>query len=242
MRLNDRDGFTDAVLPPGASVLRVYLGNGRRAVELPAEDGRVTAAALVRAALAVRGREMARRALRDARRGRGLRRLAREAVRPRGRRFAAHLAGLPRARAARRARRVRRRPAALAQAGAEGGAPPAAAKAAPSPATGQGDARARWEGFYARESPWGYESAYEQARYAHTLEVLPPGRPRRALELACAEGHFTVHLAPRVDDLLATDISTVALGRAAERCRGLPGTSASRRSTSPATRCPAAST
>ena len=97
------------------------------------------------------------------------------------------------------------------------------AEGAPAPRPDHGDPRARWEWFYAAEDPWGYgASAYERTKYGHTLEVLPPGRLGRALELACAEGHFTALLAPRVGELLATDISTAALGRAAERCRGLP--------------------
>jgi peptidoglycan/xylan/chitin deacetylase (PgdA/CDA1 family) len=38
------------------------------------------------------------------------------------------------------------------------------------------------------------------------------------LELGCAEGHFTVQLAPHVEHLLATDISTKALQRTQARC------------------------
>jgi chemotaxis methyl-accepting protein methylase len=41
-----------------------------------------------------------------------------------------------------------------------------------------------------------------------------------ALELACAEGHFTRQLAGRVKRLQATDISTNALDRARIRCEG----------------------
>ena len=40
VRLNGPRRLHGHGLPPGASVLRVYLGDGRRAVELPAEDGR----------------------------------------------------------------------------------------------------------------------------------------------------------------------------------------------------------
>ncbi len=72
--------------------------------------------------------------------------------------------------------------------------------------------------FASRADPWGYVTPYEQRKYEQTLSLLPPGRIARALELGCAEGHFTVQLAPRVDDLLAADISAVALGRAAARC------------------------
>jgi peptidoglycan/xylan/chitin deacetylase (PgdA/CDA1 family)/2-polyprenyl-3-methyl-5-hydroxy-6-metoxy-1,4-benzoquinol methylase len=69
--------------------------------------------------------------------------------------------------------------------------------------------------------PWNYTSPYEQVKYEQTLAMLPTTRIERALELACAEGHFTVQLAPRVDRLVAADISQVALDRAAKRCAGM---------------------
>jgi peptidoglycan/xylan/chitin deacetylase (PgdA/CDA1 family)/2-polyprenyl-3-methyl-5-hydroxy-6-metoxy-1,4-benzoquinol methylase/GT2 family glycosyltransferase len=69
--------------------------------------------------------------------------------------------------------------------------------------------------------PWKYTSPYEQTKYEHTLSLLPPGKIEGALELACAEGHFTAQLAPRVGNLLATDISQIALGRAVHRCAAL---------------------
>ena len=80
--------------------------------------------------------------------------------------------------------------------------------------------RARWESLFAAPDPWGYSSAYEQTKYEHTLELLPEGPIGRALELACAEGHFTVRLAPRVGTLVAADIAAKALERAADRCAG----------------------
>jgi len=68
--------------------------------------------------------------------------------------------------------------------------------------------------------PWTYESAYEQTKYEQTLSLIPASRPARALELACAEGHFTVQLAPLVDHLTAADISQIALDRTRERLTG----------------------
>lgn len=65
--------------------------------------------------------------------------------------------------------------------------------------------------------PWAYDNAYEVEKYERTLSLLP-GRPRRALELACAEGHFTDRLADRVDGLLATDVSETAVSRTEQRC------------------------
>ncbi len=83
-----------------------------------------------------------------------------------------------------------------------------------------------FEGFFAaRADPWKYTSPYEQTKYEQTLELLPNRRIRRALELACAEGHFTRQLAPRAGSLLAADISQVALDRAVERCADLKNVS-----------------
>lgn len=75
-----------------------------------------------------------------------------------------------------------------------------------------------WESVFADADPWGYTSAYEQTKYEQTLELLGAGPFERALEVACAEGHFTVQLAPRTGQLIATDISPTALERAAARC------------------------
>ena len=71
-----------------------------------------------------------------------------------------------------------------------------------------------WNRYFATEDPWNYGSSYEQEKYERQLEILPAGRIGRALELACAEGHFTRQLAPRVDHLTATDISAIAVERA----------------------------
>lgn len=73
--------------------------------------------------------------------------------------------------------------------------------------------------FHSGADPWHYETPYEKKKYEQTLELLPQPRFRRALELACAEGHFTRLLAPRADRLLATDFSPTALRRAAARCQ-----------------------
>lgn len=78
--------------------------------------------------------------------------------------------------------------------------------------------RSYWNSTFREPDPWDYASDYEQRKYRQTLELLPDRRPRRALELGCAEGMFTISLAPRVHELLAVDISDVALQRARERC------------------------
>lgn len=75
-----------------------------------------------------------------------------------------------------------------------------------------------WNALFRREDPWNYASEYEQLKYRHTLELLPPGGIVRALELGCAEGRFSEMLAPRVTSLLAVDVADKALQRAGQRC------------------------
>ncbi|HYI98573.1 MAG TPA: trifunctional glycosyltransferase/class I SAM-dependent methyltransferase/polysaccharide deacetylase [Thermoleophilaceae bacterium] len=84
-----------------------------------------------------------------------------------------------------------------------------------------GPGRAFFEALFASGAdPWGYTSEYEQGKYDQTLSLID-ARPERALELACAEGHFTRQLAPHVERLVASDVSTVALRRARQRCADL---------------------
>jgi peptidoglycan/xylan/chitin deacetylase (PgdA/CDA1 family) len=77
---------------------------------------------------------------------------------------------------------------------------------------------------FATIDPWHYGSDYEQVKYERTLALVPPGI-ERALELACAEGQFTLRLAGRVRHLTATDISQTALTRAQARCASIPNIS-----------------
>ena len=77
-----------------------------------------------------------------------------------------------------------------------------------------------WDRIFALPDPWAYESDYEAEKYAQTLALMPEGIVGDALEIACAEGHFTVRLAPRVGRLTAVDISERALARARARCAG----------------------
>ncbi|RWK56454.1 trifunctional glycosyltransferase/class I SAM-dependent methyltransferase/polysaccharide deacetylase [Mesorhizobium sp.] len=108
----------------------------------------------------------------------------------------------------------------LVRSSAEPAAPPAAPRRA-RPRHDK-DRTSFWNGYFATEDPWNYGSSYEQEKYERQLEILPAGPIGRALELACAEGHFTRQLAPRVGHLTATDISAVAIGRARARCRDQP--------------------
>lgn len=75
-----------------------------------------------------------------------------------------------------------------------------------------------WEDVFANRDPWDYSNRYEQRKYEQTIALLPKRKFSRALELACAEGHFTKMLAPLVENLTATDISETALKRAKEAC------------------------
>ena len=78
--------------------------------------------------------------------------------------------------------------------------------------------RAYWEGLFARKpDPWRYGNSYEQVKYEQTLSLVPGGISK-ALELACAEGFFTEKLAPKVGQLLTSDISQIAVERTALRC------------------------
>lgn len=75
--------------------------------------------------------------------------------------------------------------------------------------------------FTGQPDPWNYSNTYEQTKYKQTLTMIPDGPIEEALELACAEGHFTKQLARRVNRLLASDISQTALERGTKRCKDL---------------------
>jgi peptidoglycan/xylan/chitin deacetylase (PgdA/CDA1 family) len=82
--------------------------------------------------------------------------------------------------------------------------------------------RGHWDAFFScREDPWDYTNPYEALKYRQTLDLLPPGPFRQALELGCAEGHFTIELAPRAHHLIASDISPIAVQRTRHRCDAL---------------------
>ncbi len=66
--------------------------------------------------------------------------------------------------------------------------------------------------------PWQHTSSSQQTKYEQTLNLLPSTPLARVLELGCGEGHLTVPLAARADSLIATDISQLALSRAAKNC------------------------
>jgi SAM-dependent methyltransferase len=78
--------------------------------------------------------------------------------------------------------------------------------------------RTGFERFYAAtDDPWKFESDRELRKYAELLRACGDGPFGRALEIGCAIGVFTEMLAPRCTDLLAADISGIAVARARAR-------------------------
>jgi peptidoglycan/xylan/chitin deacetylase (PgdA/CDA1 family)/SAM-dependent methyltransferase len=101
------------------------------------------------------------------------------------------------------------------------GAPPRPQPGSPTAPAAPLYGRGHFEALFAAgPDPWRYTSPYEETKYEQTLSLLPEGPLGRALELACAEGHFTARLAPRVGHLTAADISRIALERTGQRCAG----------------------
>ncbi len=84
---------------------------------------------------------------------------------------------------------------------------------------------AYFEELYERDGdPWEFaSSAYEDAKYEATLAALGPSerRFRSAFEAGCSIGVFTARLAPRCDELLAVDLSPLAVEGARRRLDGL---------------------
>lgn len=67
--------------------------------------------------------------------------------------------------------------------------------------------------------PWRFRTSdYEREKYQATLEALRRPHYGRVLEVGCAIGILTRHLAPRCDHLLAIDGSETALEAARREC------------------------
>jgi trans-aconitate methyltransferase len=63
--------------------------------------------------------------------------------------------------------------------------------------------------------PWGYlTSNYERGKYDATLAALPAAGYRSGLEIGCSIGVLSRRLAVRCEQMLAVDISSVAIERA----------------------------
>jgi predicted TPR repeat methyltransferase len=89
-----------------------------------------------------------------------------------------------------------------------------------------------WERLYTgSRDPFTYETSdYERRKYERTLAALEGRRFARALEVGCSIGVFPELLAPSCDELLAVDVSEVALARARERLSGVAGVRLEQRS------------
>jgi SAM-dependent methyltransferase len=81
------------------------------------------------------------------------------------------------------------------------------------------DARATFDAVHAADpDPWNFTTSwYERRKRAVTLAALPAAQYRRALEVGCSIGVLTGELSARADAVVATDVSPLALRRAAER-------------------------
>lgn len=74
-----------------------------------------------------------------------------------------------------------------------------------------------------RTDPWDLAgSDYEAAKYAATLEALPPRRFTRGLEVGCSIGTLSARLAPLCDDFLGIDFAEAPLAEARRRCASHP--------------------
>ena len=81
-------------------------------------------------------------------------------------------------------------------------------------------ARAFFEELWSKGDTWELDaSALDQARYARQVALLDDRHYRRALEIGCAAGSFTRHLAPLCDRIVALDIAEAAV--AAARAAGI---------------------
>lgn len=90
------------------------------------------------------------------------------------------------------------------------------------PESGRSFARSGFERFYAvTDDPWGFESEREHEKYMVLLDACGDGPFGRAFEVGCSIGVFTEMLAPRCEQLLAVDISDIAVSRARTRTASL---------------------
>jgi 2-polyprenyl-3-methyl-5-hydroxy-6-metoxy-1,4-benzoquinol methylase len=77
--------------------------------------------------------------------------------------------------------------------------------------------------YRANPDPWSFTtSAYEQQKYAATLEVLGTRRFTRALEVGCSIGVLTERLAATCEQVIGVDFAPSAIAAARERCAPYP--------------------
>jgi SAM-dependent methyltransferase len=84
--------------------------------------------------------------------------------------------------------------------------------------------------FYATAAdPYRFDEPHEQRKYRETLALLEGRRFGRALEVGASQGAFTDLLLDHCEEVVATEVSTVALERARERLDGRLGVSLEQR-------------
>lgn len=76
-----------------------------------------------------------------------------------------------------------------------------------------------FEDLYRHNSdPWGYDSHWYEARKRQIcLALLIRPRYPKVLEVGCSNGHLSIHLAQRAEQLLCIDVSECAVQLASER-------------------------
>lgn len=76
-----------------------------------------------------------------------------------------------------------------------------------------------FEDLYRHNSdPWGYDSHWYEARKRQIcLALLTRPRYPKVLEVGCSNGHLSIHLAQRAEQLLCIDVSESAVQLASER-------------------------
>lgn len=91
--------------------------------------------------------------------------------------------------------------------------------------------RRQFDALYrARPDPWDCAtSRYERDKRSATLSVLGEREYDRALEIGCGAGLLTRELARRCRELVALDVSEVALAEARRHCAGARGLTFERR-------------
>jgi SAM-dependent methyltransferase len=79
------------------------------------------------------------------------------------------------------------------------------------------------EVYGANQDPWQFTtSPYEQDKYAATVAALPRQLYESGFEIGCSIGVLTKQLASRCRNLLAVDVSEIALRQARQRLAGSP--------------------
>ncbi len=76
--------------------------------------------------------------------------------------------------------------------------------------------------YHQSNDPWGYDQHWYEARKRQVcLAVLTQQHYPSVLEIGCSNGHLSIHLAKRCNQLLCVDVSAHAVQLAAQRLQNL---------------------